>query len=94
MALVNTSGVNQTRYVKAELVGLTDQSGAAAGAMANAGMGEEQTRGIMDWMLQGQSVMVATNQIFMVIAVIFAVAAFVIWLAPKPTRAVDPSAVH
>ena len=93
-SMVNTSWENQTRYAKAELVGLTDQSGAAAGAMANAGMGEEQTRGIMDWMLQGQSVMVATNQIFMVIAVIFAVAAFVIWLAPKPTRAVDPSAVH
>ena len=91
---MNTSWENQTRYVKAEMAGLTDQSGAATEAMTNAGMGMDQTRGIMDWMLQGQSVMVATNQIFMVIAVIFTVAAFVIWLAPRPTRAVDTSSVH
>lgn len=93
-SMVNTSWENQTRYVKAELAGLTDQSGVAAGEMANAGMEIDQTRGIMDWILQGQSVMVATNQIFMVIAVIFTVAAFVIWLAPRPTRAVDTSSVH
>ena len=93
-SMVNTSWENQTRYVKAEMAGLTDQSGAATEAMTNAGMGMDQTRGIMDWMLQGQSVMVATNQIFMVIAVIFTVAAFVIWLAPRPTRAVDTSSVH
>ncbi len=93
-SMVNTSWENQTRYVKAEMAGLTDQSGAATEAMTNAGMGMDQTRGIMDWMLQAQSVMVATNQIFMVIAVIFTVAAFVIWLAPRPTRAVDTSSVH
>ena len=54
-------------------------------------MGE--VRGSIDWLLQGQSVMVATNQIFMAIAVIFVVAAMIIWLAPKPKK-VDISAVH
>lgn len=61
--------------------------------MLNNGMQMGQISGSMDWLLQGQSVMVATNQIFMAIAVIFSVAAFVIWLAPKP-RVVDTSAVH
>lgn len=37
--------------------------------------------------------MVATNHIFMVIAAIFAVAALVIWFAPKPNR-VSISSVH
>ena len=89
-SMVNTSWESQTRYVHAELSGLTDQSG----AMTSAGMGVEQARGIMDWMLQGQSVMVATNKIFMAIAVLFTIAAFAIWLAPRPTKIVDTSAVH
>lgn len=93
-SMVNTSWESQTRYVHAELSGLTDQSGAATEAMTSAGMGVEQARGIMDWMLQGQSVMVATNKIFMAIAVLFTIAAFAIWLAPKPTKIVDTSAVH
>ena len=93
-SMVNTSWESQTRYVHAELSGLTDQSGAATEAMTSAGMGVEQARGIMDWMLQGQSVMVATNKIFMAIAVLFTIAAFAIWLAPRPTKIVDTSAVH
>ncbi|WP_316678435.1 DHA2 family efflux MFS transporter permease subunit [uncultured Tolumonas sp.] len=93
-SMVNTSWENQTRYVHAELSGLTDQSGAATDAMTGSGMVVDQARGIMDWMLQGQSVMVATNKIFMAIAVLFTIAAFAIWLAPRPTKIVDTSAVH
>ena len=40
-------------------------------------------------MVQSQSVMIATNQLMMVVALAFLLAAFVIWLAPKPARAVD-----
>jgi len=93
-SMVNTSWESQTRYVHAELSGLTDQSGAAADAMTGSGMVVDQARGIMDWMLQGQSVMVATNKIFMAIAVLFTIAAFAIWLAPRPTKIVDTSSVH
>ncbi len=55
---------------------------------------DDQARGMMEWMLQGQSVMVATNKIFMAIAVLFTIAAFAIWLAPRPTRIADTSGVH
>ena len=92
-SMVNTTWESQTRYVHSELAGLTDRGSHATQAMLNSGMQMGQIRGSMDWLLQGQSVMVATNQIFMAIAVIFSVAAFVIWLAPKP-RVVDTSAVH
>ena len=53
-----------------------------------------QVRGTLDWLLQGQSVMVATNKLFMLIGGLFIVAAVVIWLAPRPTRQVDPGAAH
>ena len=38
--------------------------------------------------------MLATNQVFLAMAVLFVAAALIIWLAPKPTRVVDTSAVH
>jgi DHA2 family multidrug resistance protein len=38
--------------------------------------------------------MLATNHIFMVTSYTFAFAAIAIWLAPKPKRAADTSAVH
>lgn len=50
--------------------------------------------GALERMVEGQSVMLATNQLLMLIAVIFVVAACSIWLAPRATRTVDASAAH
>jgi hypothetical protein len=44
---------------------------------------------VLDQIVQGQSVMLATNQILTIVAAVFALGAAVIWLAPRPTRAVD-----
>ena len=78
--------------MRAELAGLTDRAGDTTQAMQMAGAGE-QSKGTLEWLLQGQSVMVATNKIFMIIAVLFFVAAFAIWLAPRPKTQVDTSVV-
>lgn len=93
-SMVNTGWERETRYVRAELAGLTDRAGEASAAMQQAGAGGGQVRGTLDWLLQGQSVMVATNKLFLLIGGLFIVAAFVIWLAPRPTRQVDPGAAH
>ncbi|SHO59346.1 DHA2 family efflux MFS transporter permease subunit [Vibrio quintilis] len=93
-SMVNTSWEKETRYIHSELAGLTDQHGVATHAMQAGGMSLGQVRSSIDWLVQKQSVMVATNQLFMVIAVIFIVAACFIWLAPKPKHAVDASASH
>ena len=45
----------------------------------------------LNGMVQSQSVMITTNQLMFVVAVAFAIAAFAIWLAPKPSRAIDPA---
>ena len=92
-SMVNTGWERETRYVRAELAGLTDRTGDTTQAMQMAGAGE-QSKGTLEWLLQGQSVMVATNKIFMIIAVLFFVAAFAIWLAPRPKTQVDTSVVH
>lgn len=93
-SMVNTSWERQTRYVHAELAGLTDQHGVATQTMQMSGMALEQVRGAVDWLVQKQSAMVATNQIFIAIAIIFTAAACIIWLAPKPEHAVNSTAAH
>ena len=45
----------------------------------------------LNGMVQSQSVMIATNQLMFVVAMAFAIAAFAIWLAPRPSRAIDPA---
>ena len=45
----------------------------------------------LNTLVQGQSVMIATNQMMMIVTLAFAIAATVIWLAPQPTRAIDPA---
>jgi len=93
-SMINTSWERESRYVKSELAGLTDQHGVATQAMQSSGMSLDQVRGSVDWLVQKQSVMVATNQLFLIISVIFAIAACVIWFSPKPTHSVDPGAAH
>ncbi len=93
-SMINTSWERETTYVRSELAGLTDQHGVVTQTLHAMGASLDQIRGSIDWLVQKQSVMVATNQLFVIIAVIFAVAACLIWLAPKPKNTVDAGAAH
>jgi DHA2 family multidrug resistance protein len=88
-SIVNTAWEDKTSAMHAELVGYVDRTGEAASALTASGMSPDMVRTSLDNLLQGQSVMLATNQLMAVVAAIFVVAACVIWLAPKPARAVD-----
>jgi len=46
----------------------------------------------LDQLITSQSVMLATNQIMFIIAGGFVLAACAIWLAPRPSRVVEPGA--
>ncbi|HEY9104745.1 DHA2 family efflux MFS transporter permease subunit [Chitinimonas sp.] len=93
-SLVNTSWESKTTYNRAELAGLTDRTGEVSTLLSQNGYGLEQARGTIDQMVQAQSVMLATNQIFLIAGCAFVLAAIAIWLAPKPTRVADTSAAH
>jgi DHA2 family multidrug resistance protein len=43
----------------------------------------------LESLVQAQSVMLATNELMSIVGVVFVLGALVIWLAPRPTRAVD-----
>jgi DHA2 family multidrug resistance protein len=74
------------------LAGLADQTGDAVRAMIGSGMSQDAAVSHLNDMVQSQSVMIATNQLMLVMVLVFGIAALTIWLAPKPARAIDPAA--
>jgi len=53
-------------------------------SMKASGLSADQARGALDQLVQGQSVMLATDHMFLICAMIFTFVAAVIWLAPRP----------
>ena len=88
-SLVTTVWSNQTTRNHAELVGLV-QDQALRGSLAQAGSTPEATNQVVDGLVTSQAVMLSTNQIMTMIGGIFILAATLIWIAPKPTRAIEP----
>jgi DHA2 family multidrug resistance protein len=90
-SLVTTAWDDKTVVAHAELAGLADQNGETLRTLAASGMSQDAAVSQLNNLVQSQSVMIATNQLMFVVAVAFAIAAFAIWLAPKPSRAIDPA---
>lgn len=91
-SLVTTSWDNRITLNHAELVGLVDADQSVRTMLQHSGMAPDAIDLAIDHLLTGQSVMLATNQLMWAIGIAFLFAAMVIWLAPKPTRVVDPGA--
>lgn len=91
-SLVTTLWDNRITYNHAELVGLADADGSVRRMFDQSGMAPDAVNQAIDYLVTGQSVMLATNQMMLAIGIAFLVAASVIWLAPKPARVVEPGA--
>lgn len=94
-SIVTTSWENDASRFKDEMVGNISMPPELMQNFATQGPGgQAQGLALLDQMVQSQSVMLATNHIFVVSALTFILAAFAIWFAPKPTRVADTSAAH
>lgn len=91
-SLVTTVWANKITTNHAELVGLTDNDQSVRTMLESSGAEVDVVNQVIDYMITSQSVMLATNQLMWAIGIAFIFAATIIWLAPKPTRVVDPSA--
>lgn len=91
-SLVTTVWDNRITYNHAELVGLADRDQSVRTLLDQAGMAADAVNQAVDYLIVEQSVMLATNQMMVAIGIAFLFAASVIWLAPKPTRVVEPGA--
>jgi len=90
-SLITTAWDDKTSVMHAELAGLTDRTGDVAMTLSRSGLSDDAMLQTIDRMTQGQSVMIATNELLALTGIVFFISATLIWLAPRPTRAVDMS---
>jgi DHA2 family multidrug resistance protein len=88
-SIVQTIWEDKTATAHSELSGLTDQQGEGMLSLMRAGFSHEQAREHLNHLVDAQSVTIATNQVMAIVTFVFATGALMIWLAPKPRRAVD-----
>ena len=93
-SIVNTAWEDGAKAARADLVATSDGGGQTLAALADATGSSETARAMLERMIDGQSVMLATNRLFLTLAVILMIAALSVWLAPRPTHAVDPTLAH
>jgi len=93
-AIVTTSWSDTATADRAQLVGRLSQTDSTLTQMRAAGQSAGQALRSLDSLVQGQSVMLATNQMFFVIGAIVAVTAAGVWLMPKPKGAMTAGASH
>lgn len=90
-SLTNTSWESNASTTHAELAGLADRSGETVRQLTASGFSPDAALTMLNNMVQGQSVMIATNHLMLMTALAFFVAALAVWLAPRP-RSVDAMA--
>ena len=93
-SLATTAWDSAATRNRAELVGLLPDPAGFTGGLTNRGLSQAQAVGQLDLLVQGQGVMLATDQIFAATTVVFVLAALAVWLAPPPKRVIAPGASH
>ena len=94
-SIVITAWDDKATVFRSDLVGRAaspEQIAISLGDTSSAG--QNIALHILDQNVQSQAIMLATNQIFLIVACTFVFAALTIWLAPKPNRRADTSNAH
>lgn len=76
------------------LAGQLNDADQALAVMQQGGMSYDQAVQSLTGQVQSQAVVIATNEVMMLCAAGFLIAALTIWLAPRPKGAVDLTAAH
>ena len=84
---------DKATVARSEMIGRLNTQD-AMGSLDGSGFTLEQMRGSVERIVDGEAFAMSITQLFVLAAIIFAVAATIIWLAPRPNRAIDPGASH
>ena len=93
-SIVQTGWANAARENQTELAGAMYQGQATLNGMMSDGMSHQSATAALTGIVESQSVMLATLNMFAAITICFAVAATLIWVAPKPKGPIDTSGAH
>jgi DHA2 family multidrug resistance protein len=93
-SLIQTGWSNAARHNQTELAGVLNFGQELVDRMTSLGASRDQATELLTHLVEGQSVMLATLNMFAVIAICFGFAATLIWIAPKPHGPIDTSGAH
>ncbi|MDB5673069.1 MAG: emrB [Sphingomonas bacterium] len=93
-SLIQSGWSNAARSNQTELAGAMTNGGHLIDASDAAGLPHDSSVNLLSMVVEGQSVMLATLNMFGVIALCLGVAATLIWLVPKPKGPIDTSGAH
>ncbi|HEY2049555.1 MAG TPA: MFS transporter, partial [Caulobacteraceae bacterium] len=93
-SLIQTGWSNAARTNQTELAGAMTRGQSVMDGLVAGGAPPEAARAGLSMLVEGQSVTLATLNMFSIIAVVFLAAAALIWIAPKPKGPIDTRASH
>lgn len=93
-SIVQTGWANAARENQTELAGAMQQGQATIDGMMAGGMSHQSATAALTSIVEGQSLMLATLNMFGAITICFAISAALIWFAPKPKGPIDTSGAH
>ena len=93
-SFVTTAWENSANANHAQMVNNLPNAEAAVQTMTQQGLPHEVALESFNRMVESQALMIATNEIFMGAAVVFALCATLAWTLPRPKGPVDMSSAH
>lgn len=93
-SLIQSEWSNATRLNNSEIASAMPNGQAAVDAMTAQGASADTATTMLSYLVEGQSVMLATLDMFGVIAACLGGAAALIWFVPKPKGPIDTSGAH
>ena len=93
-SLIQSGWSNATRFNQTELAGAMTNGRPLLETADAAGMPHDASVNLLSMAVEGQSVMLATLNMFGLIAVCLGFSAMIIWLVPKPKGPIDTSGAH
>ncbi len=93
-AIATTMWYDGAQGARAELSGVLNGAGATMQSLQAHGYTVEQSRQVVSNLVDGQATALATGSIFTTAAIVFAAAASIVWLAPRPRHSVAAGHAH
>ena len=95
VSLVTTSWADRGSADRVQILGSAANQAESVARMQQPGMDPGAALGQFEALVQTQAVMLATNEIFQVIACLFLMSALIVWIAPRPPKgAKAPAGAH
>ncbi len=92
-SIATTAWDDSARVARSEIASRLNSDG-TVNALAGQGFSLDQARAVIVQLVDKEAFALATSHIFLISAIVFAAAAMIIWLTPRPTRAVAMGAAH